>query len=98
MSAHRVIILLGWPPTWKILVECLFLWTSGPNPDFIKLIETRDSICRELNLQQEDFELSMGMSGDFEHAIKLGSANVRIGTTIFGARDVNWMRAVVRWV
>lgn len=63
--------------------------STGPNPDFIKLIETRDSICRELNLQQEDFELSMGMSGDFEHAIKLGSANVRIGTTIFGARDVN---------
>ena len=59
----------------------------GPNPDFVKLIETRDSICGELNLQPDDFELSMGMSGDFEHAIHLGSTNVRIGTTIFGTRE-----------
>jgi len=63
-------------------------YSTGPNPDFEKLIETRDSICHELNLKQEDYELSMGMSGDFEHAIALGSTNVRIGTTIFGARDV----------
>lgn len=61
---------------------------KGPNPDFVTLIETRESICRELNLEPDDFELSMGMSGDFEHAIELGSTNVRIGTTIFGARDV----------
>ena len=60
----------------------------GPNPDFVKLIETRDSICGELNLQPDDYELSMGMSGDFEHAIHLGSTNVRIGTTIFGTREV----------
>jgi len=61
--------------------------STGPNPDFVKLIETRDSICGELNLQPDDFELSMGMSGDFEHAIHLGSTNVRIGTTIFGTRE-----------
>lgn len=60
---------------------------SGPNPDFVKLLETRDIICRGLNLRPEDYELSMGMSGDFEHAIELGSDNVRIGTTIFGARE-----------
>lgn len=60
---------------------------TGPNPDFVRLVETRDSICRELNLRPEDFELSMGMSGDFEHAIEMGSSNVRIGSTIFGARE-----------
>ncbi|MBQ2895269.1 MAG: YggS family pyridoxal phosphate-dependent enzyme [Oscillospiraceae bacterium] len=32
-------------------------------------------------------ELSMGMSGDFEDAIREGSTMVRIGTAIFGARD-----------
>ena len=32
-------------------------------------------------------ELSMGMSGDFEEAIAAGSTNVRVGSTIFGARD-----------
>src|SRR5436190_14589442 len=32
-------------------------------------------------------ELSMGMSGDFELAIKFGATHVRVGTAIFGARD-----------
>ena len=31
-------------------------------------------------------ELSMGMSGDFEAAIRLGATHVRVGTAIFGAR------------
>lgn len=31
-------------------------------------------------------ELSMGMSGDFEVAIRLGATHVRVGTAIFGAR------------
>ncbi len=30
--------------------------------------------------------LSMGMSGDFEAAVKLGATHVRIGTALFGAR------------
>lgn len=33
--------------------------------------------------------LSMGMSGDFEHAIEMGSNMVRIGTSIFGERNYN---------
>jgi len=31
--------------------------------------------------------LSMGMSGDFETAIKLGATHVRVGTALFGARS-----------
>jgi PLP dependent protein len=31
-------------------------------------------------------ELSMGMSGDYETAIRLGATHVRVGTAIFGAR------------
>lgn len=30
---------------------------------------------------------SMGMSGDYEAAVAMGSTNVRVGSTIFGARD-----------
>jgi PLP dependent protein len=30
--------------------------------------------------------LSMGMSGDFETAVKLGATHVRVGTALFGAR------------
>jgi pyridoxal phosphate enzyme (YggS family) len=33
-------------------------------------------------------ELSMGMSGDFEVAIQEGATMVRVGTAIFGSRDV----------
>jgi pyridoxal phosphate enzyme (YggS family) len=32
-------------------------------------------------------DLSMGMSGDFELAVKFGATHVRVGTAIFGARD-----------
>jgi pyridoxal phosphate enzyme (YggS family) len=31
--------------------------------------------------------LSMGMSGDFELAVKFGATHVRVGTAIFGVRD-----------
>lgn len=34
-------------------------------------------------------ELSMGMSGDFESAVRCGSTMVRIGSAIFGARKYN---------
>jgi pyridoxal phosphate enzyme (YggS family) len=33
------------------------------------------------------FELSMGMSGDYPLAIERGSTNVRVGSSIFGARN-----------
>ena len=32
-------------------------------------------------------QLSMGMSGDFELAVKFGATHVRVGTAIFGARS-----------
>jgi len=31
--------------------------------------------------------LSMGMSGDFELAVKFGATHVRVGTAIFGTRS-----------
>ncbi|OWU86141.1 pyridoxal phosphate biosynthesis protein [Oceanicola sp. 22II-s10i] len=33
--------------------------------------------------------LSMGMSGDFEQAIRQGATHVRVGSAIFGARDTH---------
>ena len=39
--------------------------------------------ARDLGLSN----LSMGMSGDFELAIKFGATHVRVGSAIFGARD-----------
>jgi PLP dependent protein len=55
------------------------------NEDFICLRETRDTVVKELGID-EDLELSMGMSEDFEGAIKAGSDEVRVGSVIFGER------------
>ncbi|XP_015523030.2 pyridoxal phosphate homeostasis protein [Neodiprion lecontei] len=60
--------------------------SAGPNPDFLKLRELHNKICQELNLDSRAVELSMGMSSDYEHAIELGSTNIRIGSSIFGYR------------
>ena len=52
---------------------------------FASLRELRDRAEREYDIRLP--ELSMGMSADFEHAIREGSTIVRIGTAIFGGRD-----------
>lgn len=44
---------------------------NGPNPDFLSLRQCREEICKELNLDKEQVELSMGMSTDFEHAVSI---------------------------
>lgn len=56
------------------------------NEDFVKLRETRDQVAQELGVEKEELALSMGMSSDFEGAIKQGSDEVRVGTGIFGER------------
>lgn len=56
------------------------------NEDFIELVKTRDIVCEELGIERSELELGMGMSNDFEGAIKAGSNEVRIGSTIFGER------------
>lgn len=61
-------------------------YSSRPE-NFECLEKCRDEVAAELGLNPGDLELSMGMSGDFEAAIAMGSTNVRVGSTIFGARD-----------
>jgi len=51
-----------------------------PTPHFGFLAK----LARDNGLDQ----LSMGMSGDFEMAIRFGATHVRVGTAIFGARDL----------
>ena len=46
----------------------------------------QDWIGEGWNVDADCREISMGMSGDFQLAIKEGSTMVRIGTTIFGER------------
>ncbi|KAF2457770.1 hypothetical protein BDY21DRAFT_285245 [Lineolata rhizophorae] len=56
------------------------------NEDLALLKETRDKVAAELGLDKEELELSMGMSADYEAAIRMGSDEVRVGSTIFGER------------
>uniref|UniRef100_A0A1I8GP38 Pyridoxal phosphate homeostasis protein n=1 Tax=Macrostomum lignano TaxID=282301 RepID=A0A1I8GP38_9PLAT len=58
------------------------------NADFERLVLCRRELTAALKLGgEEQLELSMGMSSDFELAIKMGSTNVRVGSTIFGERN-----------
>ncbi|XP_073124347.1 uncharacterized protein [Henckelia pumila] len=61
-------------------------YTSTPE-NFKTLANCRSEVCKALGISEEQCELSMGMSGDFEMAIEMGSTNVRVGSTIFGARE-----------
>ncbi|KAI5958392.1 hypothetical protein CANMA_004236 [Candida margitis] len=53
------------------------------NHDFKELVEWKHVLDAKYKL---DLELSMGMSSDYEQAIKQGSTSVRVGSSIFGAR------------
>jgi pyridoxal phosphate enzyme (YggS family) len=59
---------------------------EGGNEDFRVLVEQRDLVAKDLGIDANELELSMGMSEDFEGAIAMGSSEVRIGSTIFGQR------------
>jgi pyridoxal phosphate enzyme (YggS family) len=63
---------------------------SEENEDFKILVGERDRLEKELDGfgegEEGRLEVSMGMSDDFEAAIKMGSDEVRVGSTIFGTR------------
>lgn len=77
------------------LLNCQGLMTIGSienvqndnDQDFRVLIQCRDELARKYNLKNEQIQLSMGMSHDFERAIQAGSTIVRIGSSIFGMRN-----------
>ena len=48
----------------------------GPHFALLRKIAQRNGLTR----------LSMGMSGDFETAIRFGATSVRVGSAVFGAR------------
>jgi hypothetical protein len=58
---------------------CIPPFNDSPDAYFLKL--------KKLNEDNYLKDLSMGMSDDFEVAIKLGSTYVRVGTAIFGKRS-----------
>lgn len=61
---------------------------NGKNRDFAELSKCREIVGKEFP-RLSGLEMSMGMSDDYELAIKMGSTNVRVGSSIFGARNYN---------
>lgn len=56
--------------------------------DFKKIRKTFDTLRQNVFHDDESFcEISMGMSGDYKIAIEEGATIVRVGSSIFGARD-----------
>ncbi|GJD08433.1 Proline synthase co-transcribed bacterial homolog protein [Galdieria sulphuraria] len=53
--------------------------------DFETLKSCRDKVEKEC--QQNNLELSMGMSNDWKEAVIMGSNNIRIGSALFGERQ-----------
>ena len=54
----------------------------------MRLAQKTRRIFDELREKDENFKyLSMGMSGDYEICIEAGSNMIRLGTSIFGARN-----------
>ncbi|WP_413332985.1 YggS family pyridoxal phosphate-dependent enzyme [Brevibacterium sp. GP-SGM9] len=56
-------------------------------PSYSDLRELRDRLIGAGVMPAEANELSMGMSNDFELAIAEGATMVRVGSSVFGARD-----------
>ncbi|KAK2810649.1 hypothetical protein FQN50_002689 [Emmonsiellopsis sp. PD_5] len=66
---------------------------ENENEDFECLRGVRGVVEKELRV--EGLELSMGMSEDFEGAIRMGSNQVRVGSTIFGTRPPKELARIV---
>jgi pyridoxal phosphate enzyme (YggS family) len=64
------------------------LGDPNPEPYFKKLAECRADVAKKLGVEEKSLLLSMGMSGDYELAIRIGSNNMRVGSTIFGELSV----------
>ena len=66
---------------------CLPAKSDNSENSFISMENFFDTINSKLDSSQKLTQLSMGMSDDYQNAIKHGSTIVRIGTSLFGARD-----------
>jgi len=47
-----------------------FDYSNGPNPDFVSLMKVHRSICQANDLPPESVMVSMGMSNDYDRAVR----------------------------
>jgi pyridoxal phosphate enzyme (YggS family) len=59
------------------------LGTLGSTEEFKNMHEIKAQICKQFNIDFNNFTISMGTSDDFEEAILNGSNEVRLGSIVF---------------
>ena len=64
-------------------VGIMSLGTIGNLNEFREMYKLRNEICEKLNVEKDEFILSIGTSDDYENAVLEGSNEVRIGGLIF---------------
>jgi pyridoxal phosphate enzyme (YggS family) len=76
-------------------LPCFIEVNTGEEPQKAGVLPTDNeepalhfALLREIARRNGLDQLSMGMSADFETAIRFGATHVRVGTAIFGARQV----------
>ena len=75
------------------IVGVMGMATNTPNRDLVRqefrtLHSYRDQLAEKYFVGHPEFkEISMGMSHDYDIAMEEGSTLIRVGTSIFGARD-----------
>lgn len=47
-----------------------FDYSNGPNPDFVSLMQVHGNICQANDLPTDAVQVSMGMSNDFDKAVR----------------------------
>lgn len=86
-NAYKVISSM---PALKVKGLMAMLPFIDDSAALIKYAERMRSLYDRLKDRDGNFEyLSMGMSGDWELCVNAGSNMIRVGTTIFGARNYN---------
>jgi pyridoxal phosphate enzyme (YggS family) len=69
-------------------VMCVGQYGADSTSHYQQLLTVREAVAAALGVQDESsLLLSMGMSEDFRSAVRLGATHVRVGSTIFGARN-----------
>ena len=61
--------------------------TLGEESCFAALQACRRAVAARLAVREDELELSMGMTSDMEEAVAAGSNSVRLGSSVFGARE-----------
>jgi len=82
---HRIKDLPGLKLQGLMCIPPYFEDPEAVRPYFRRLRELRDKVQEKFDLP-EFYELSMGMSHDFEVAVEEGATIVRIGSALFGKR------------